>query len=115
MTKRMSIRFYRTGQGKEPAREWLDSLRDAVGQVRIWSRIRMAETGNFGDCKRIGEGVSELRIRYGPGYRVYFGLDAKGDLIVLLMGGKKSSQNRDMEKAKLFWKNYKREAKNEQA
>ena len=65
MAKKRSIRFYRTEQGKEPAREWLDSLRDAVGQVRIWSRIRMAETGSLGDCKRVGEGVSELRYDMG--------------------------------------------------
>ncbi len=108
MNKKRSARFYRTEYGKEPAKEWLDSLRDTIGQAKIWIRIRMAEMGNFGDCKRVGEGVSELRIRYGPGYRVYFGLDVKGDLIVLLMGGKKSSQRRDIEKAKSFWKNYKK-------
>ena len=109
MAKKRIIRFYRTEGGKEPAKEWLDSLRDAVGQTKIWTRIKMAEKGTFGDCKRIGEGVSELRIPYGPGYRIYFGMDAKGDLIVLLVVGKKSSQRRDMEKAKSFWKNYKRE------
>ncbi|OQX00418.1 MAG: addiction module protein [Desulfobacteraceae bacterium IS3] len=79
--------------------EWLSKLRDAKGKARILARIRSAEHGNLGDTEPVGEGVSEMRIHYGPGYRVYF--RKKGnELIILLSGGDKSSQNRDIRKAK---------------
>jgi putative addiction module killer protein len=79
--------------------EWLSNLRDAKGKARIIARIRSAELGNLGDLEPVGEGVSEMRIHYGPGYRVYF--KKKGKLlIILLLGGDKSSQNRDIKKAK---------------
>jgi putative addiction module killer protein len=78
---------------------WLTKLRDAKGKARIVARIRSAELGNLGDVEPVGEGVSEMRIHYGPGYRVYF--KQKGTLlIILLFGGDKSSQNRDIAKAK---------------
>jgi putative addiction module killer protein len=78
--------------------KWLTSLRDAKGKARIVARIRSAELGNLGDVEPVGEGVSEMRIHYGPGYRVYF--KKKGTLlIILLLGGDKSSQKRDIKKA----------------
>ena len=78
---------------------WLSKLRDAKGKARIAARIRSAEMGNLGDVEPVGEGISEMRIHYGPGYRVYFKKKGKV-LIVLLLGGDKSSQSRDIKKAK---------------
>jgi len=77
---------------------WLTSLEDNLGRARIIHRIRSAEHGNFGDCESIGEGVSEMRIHIGPGYRVYFTRRAKV-VYLLLVGGDKSSQKRDIQRA----------------
>jgi len=77
---------------------WLAGLKDKVGRARIAYRIRSAEHGNFGDCEPVGEGVSEMRIYVGPGYRVYF--TRRGELVyLLLLGGDKSSQKRDIKHA----------------
>ncbi len=79
--------------------KWLSKLKDFRGKARIIERIRSAERGNFGDCKAVGQGVSEMRIRFGPGYRVYF--TRVGDVVyVLLCGGTKRKQQRDIDKAK---------------
>ncbi len=78
---------------------WFEGLRDLNAQLRIGARIRRVSLGNLGDVKAVGEGVSELRIPVGPGYRVY--LTRRGEaLIILLAGGDKSSQQRDIERAK---------------
>jgi putative addiction module killer protein len=83
---------------------WFESLRDREARFRILARIRRLSLGNLGDVKPVGEGVSELRITYGPGYRVY--IKQRGDtLIVLLAGGDKSSQKRDVERAKQLARN----------
>lgn len=86
--------------------EWLDSLRDprAVAKVRV--RIDRAAFGNAGDVRPVGNGVSEMRIDYGPGYRVYF-MQRGAVLIVLLCGGDKASQSRDIAKAKRLADEYK--------
>ena len=77
---------------------WLAGLKDRVGRARILYRIRSAEQGNFGDCEPVGEGVSEMRIHVGPGYRVYF--TRRGNVVyLLLIGGDKSSQKRDIRRA----------------
>ena len=79
--------------------DWFDGLRDREARSRILVRIRRVSLGNMGDVKALGEGVSELRITYGPGYRVY--IKQQGDtLVILLAGGDKSSQKRDVERAK---------------
>lgn len=78
---------------------WLKGLRDINAQTRIAVRIQRMEGGNFGDVKPVGEGVSEMRITYGPGYRVYFIQQGK-TVVVLLCGGDKSSQSADIAKAK---------------
>lgn len=77
---------------------WLDGLKDKIGRARIVLRIRSAEHGNFGDCAPVGEGVSEMRIHVGPGYRAYFTRSAKV-VYLLLLGGDKSSQKRDIKRA----------------
>lgn len=77
---------------------WLSKLKDARGKARIVERIRSAERGNFGDCEPVGSGVSEMRIHFGPGYRVYF-TRISAVVYVLLCGGTKRSQQRDIAKA----------------
>lgn len=79
-------------------RKWFTALRDRQAIARINTRLRNVSLGNFGDVKPAGEGVSELRIDYGPGYRVYFAQHG-GKLVVLLAGGDKRSQQRDIERA----------------
>lgn len=77
---------------------WLTALKDKLGRARIVHRLRSAEFGNFGDCEPVGEGVSEMRIHFGPGYRVYF--TRRGEVVyLLLLGGDKSSQKRDIKRA----------------
>lgn len=78
---------------------WLKSLRDAQAKARIAVRIRRLAFGNLGDVKPVGEGISELRISYGPGYRVYF-VQRGSLLVVLLCGGDKKTQQKDIEFAK---------------
>ena len=78
--------------------KWFDGLKDTKGRFRIQARIDRAELGNFGDCEPVGEGVSEMRIHFGPGYRVYFA--QRGAVIVLLLvGGDKSTQAKDIKVA----------------
>ncbi len=78
---------------------WLVGMKDYVGKAMIAKRIRNAEAGNFGDCEPVGEGVSELRIHCGPGYRAYF--TRRGNVVYfLLLGGDKSTQKRDIKRAK---------------
>ncbi|MBI5440668.1 MAG: type II toxin-antitoxin system RelE/ParE family toxin [Deltaproteobacteria bacterium] len=77
---------------------WLSGLRDARGRARIVHRIVSAQHGNFGDCELVGEGVSEMRVHFGPGYRVYY-TRIGGAVYWLLVGGDKSSQKRDIRRA----------------
>src|SRR4051795_11740404 len=82
---------------------WLTGLRDERARARILKRLDRAQAGNLGDVAPVGEGVSEMRIFYGPGYRVYF-VQRGSELIVLLCGGDKSSQGADIEEAKALAK-----------
>lgn len=82
---------------------WLSALRDPIAKARIAIRIRSAEQGNFGDCEPVGDGISEMRIHVGAGYRVYY--TRRGEVIYLLLcGGDKSSQKRDIKHAKTILK-----------
>ncbi|WP_258105869.1 type II toxin-antitoxin system RelE/ParE family toxin [Marinoscillum sp. MHG1-6] len=92
--------------------KWLRKLKDQRAKAKILFRIqRIEEQGNFGDCEAVGEGISELRIHYAKGYRVYL-KEYKGTIVLLLNGGTKSSQQKDIEKAKDLWSNYKDELGN---
>ena len=91
--------FLRTGEFEA----WLVALKDPIGKARIVHRLRAAEMGNFGDCESVGEGVSEMRVHVGPGYRVY--LTQRGAVVYwLLLGGDKSTQKRDIKRAKQILK-----------
>jgi putative addiction module killer protein len=101
-----TVTIYQDENGNEPFTEWVEDLRDGKGRRVILRRVGKLEHGLYGDCEPVGGGVLELRIFFGPGYRVYFGEEA-GNIIVLLCGGDKSSQDRDIKAAKAFWKEHK--------
>ena len=94
-----TLQEYVTPDGKNPFRKWLRALRDVRARAKIRVRLNRVRLGNFGDAKSVGGGVSELRIPYGPGYRLYFAR-AGSTVVLLLCGGDKSSQKRDIETAK---------------
>jgi len=96
---------FRTRDGRVPFEEWLDDLNDKRAVARVLARLARVRQGNLGDCKPVGEGVSELRVDYGPGYRVYFGQRGR-TLVVLLCGGDKRRQDRDIRLAREFWREF---------
>lgn len=87
---------------------WIDGLKDQKGRARVLSRIVAAETGNFGDCGPVGEGVFEMRIHFGPGYRVYVAQEGV-NIYLLIAGGDKSSQKQDIRQAKKLWSELKKQ------
>lgn len=103
MTRRSVV--YRTSAGLEPYVEYLHELKDRAGAAKIKARVIRAELGNLGDHKSVGQGVIELRIDYGPGYRLYIGLHGK-ELIVLLCAGDKATQYRDILRAIAYWDDF---------
>jgi putative addiction module killer protein len=94
-------------QGKSYYAHWLNGLKDAKGKAAIISRVDRMELGIFGDHHDVGNGVYELRIHVGPGYRVYYARDGK-TVYLLLCGGDKSSQDGDIKTAKKLWKAHQR-------
>ncbi len=104
-TRPKSVIVYATPNEEEPFTNWLNSLRDVMGRKRILARITRLEQGNYGDCEPVGEGISELRMFFGPGYRVYFG-EQGNDIVILLCGGDKDSQDRDIQQVKAYWQEY---------
>lgn len=101
------IQIYVTEGGRTPFSEWLASLRDTKARAKIRVRLDRVSLGNLGDCHGVGDGVQELRIDYGPGYRVYFG-QLGSTIVLLLCGGNKSTQANDIEQAKHYWNEYRR-------
>lgn len=101
------ILFYETADGKIPARDWLDAMhdRDETTYDRIIRYIERMESGNTSNFKPEGEGITELVMDFGPGYRMYFGQDGK-ELVILLIGGDKSTQKQDLATAKSYWGDY---------
>jgi putative addiction module killer protein len=99
------IQQYRIADGKIPFSEWLESLRDFKGKAKIVKRLERVSDGNLGDVRSLGEGVWELKIDFGPGYRVYFG-QVETTIVILLCGGDKSTQEQDISTAKKYWREY---------
>ena len=99
------IKEYITSTGANPFREWLSKL-DKKIKARIQSRVFNFERGNLGDYKSVGNGIFESRFTMGPGYRLYFAIE-KRKIILLLLGGDKDSQPRDIKKAKSYWQDFK--------
>ena len=101
---------YLTEDGENPFHKWLISLKDRSARARIRVRLNHVRLGNFGDCKPVGKGVSELRVDYGPGYRVYYG-KSELTVVILLCGGSKKSQSKDIRLAQAYWADFQRRAK----
>ena len=98
------IRYYVAASGAEPFADWFAEL-EALARAKVTRAITRMEQGNFSNAKGVGEGVLEYRIDFGPGYRVYFGRD--GDTVVILLtGGTKKRQQRDIDMAHAYWRDY---------
>jgi putative addiction module killer protein len=101
-----NLHIFTTSDGKQPYIQWLESLRDTKTRLRILERVERLSLGLYGDCKPVGDGVLELRFFFGSGYRVYIAEEG-ADIIVLLSGGDKDSQPKDIKQAKKYWQQYK--------
>lgn len=100
-----TLKFYKDDQGNVPLKKWLHSLGTKT-RTRIMNRLVRVENGNFGDCEPVAENIFELRYHFGAGYRVYFARAGK-TLVLLLYGGDKSTQRKDIKKALSYFKQYK--------
>ncbi len=100
--------IFRSKSGALPFAEWFENLKDLRAKQKIISRLARVRAGNLGLVETVGKGVHELKIDFGPGYRVYFG-QHRLEIIILLCGGDKGSQNADIKKAKAYWEEYKQE------
>ncbi len=96
------VKYYKDSRGKSPFWKWLERLKDRKARATIKVRIDRVERGNLGDCRSLGNGIFEIKIRFGPGYRVYFGFLEQA-IVVMLMGGSKKTQSQDIERAKNLW------------
>jgi putative addiction module killer protein len=99
------IRYYVAADGRQPFATWFADL-EALARAKVTRAIVRLEQGNFSSVKSAGKGVFEYRIDFGPGYRVYFGQDGP-TLVILLTGGKKKQQQRDINAAHTYWQDYK--------
>src|SRR5271154_471676 len=98
----LEVRYYLSEDGRRPFEEWFSDL-DPVARAKVAIALARLEQGNLSNVKGVGEGVLEYRIDFGPGYRVYFGRDGE-TLVILLTGGTKRRQQRDIETAAMFWR-----------
>ena len=98
---------YLTEDGRDPLKEWLANLADRQARARVLVRLQRMAAGNFGDCKPLADGVWELRIDHGPGYRVYYARAGK-KLLLLLIGGDKRKQQADIDTALAYWNDWNR-------
>jgi putative addiction module killer protein len=101
------LAYYLEDDGSAPFTEWLSKLRDRNAHARISARLNRVKLGNFGVVKALGDGVNELKIDYGPGYRVYYAMNGK-TVVLLLIGGDKSTQSQDIKTAKSYWNKQRR-------
>lgn len=101
------LKKYVRPNGKCPYDEWFEGLRDMKAKAVIDARLIRVRRGNLGNVRSVGNGIMELKIAYGRGYRVYFSEDT-GSIVILLLGGDKGTQNRDIQKAKEYWREYER-------
>jgi putative addiction module killer protein len=101
----IEVRRYATRAGREPFGDWFARLVDPNAKARIADRIDRLEAGNFGDCKSLGAGLFELRIRYGPGYRIYYTMIGRV-CVLLLCGGDKRKQSSDIDRAHNYLQDY---------
>ena len=101
----LEVRYYVGSDGRSPFAGWFGDL-NSVARAKVTTAIARIEQGNLSKIKSVGEGVLEYKIDFGPGYRVYFGRDGEM-LIILLTGGTKKRQQRDIEAAKTYWREYK--------
>ena len=102
-----SLKIYHAPDGQAPFQEWMESLRDEKGKGIINARLGRVRLGSLGDFKSVGQGVLELRVNFGPGYRIYLGRDGQ-TVVILLCGGDKKSQRKDIQNALAFWADYRR-------
>jgi len=100
-----TVRTYITPDGREPFQEWFNHLTDKRVRAAVLARIDRLRSGNFGDHRRLTGDLYELRIHTGAGYRVYFG-DFDGGIVILLCGGTKKTQRRDIQNAKAYWQEF---------
>lgn len=103
------VLIYQDAQGREPVIEWLEALRDKKTERRIRNRLRRLELGNFGHYRSLGEGLCELKLPFGSGYRIYFGTMGS-QTVILLCAGDKHSQKHDIERAKQYWQDYRKQS-----
>ncbi len=96
----------------EEFQQWFHGLKDLKAKARILARVNAAEEGHFGDCRALGNGISEMRIHYGPGYRIYYGKRTEVTYL-LIAGGDKSTQGRDIAHAKAMWKDLRKQEERE--
>ena len=100
--------FYTQDSGKTPFTRWISQIRDSVARDKITARLLRLEKGHYGDAKHLRAGVWELRIDFGPGFRIYFAEEKQKLVVVLLLGGTKKTQPEDINIAIRYWEDYKR-------
>ena len=110
MSETVEVRRYLTATGRDVFGDWLSGLKDLRTRARILARVDRLAAGNFGDCKSLGGGLSELRLDWGPGYRVYYALVGK-TCVLLLCGGDKRKQSADIGRAVEYFNDYKERTK----
>jgi putative addiction module killer protein len=101
----LEIHHYLTHEGKDPYQQWYEKLRDIKARIAVDRRINRIELGNFGDHKSLSEGLWELRIDFGPGYRVYYAIH-NTEIVLLLAGGDKRTQRADIKRATEYWRHW---------